>query len=278
MIYNRKEVKINMKNFDVKKLLVLIVIIAVVILGIFLISKGISSKVKSKENELKTYESYVLDYYVNLTAGANTLYSGYDLIYGQDKITIKSLDQQAMINTAASYVSLSENKTDINYSEIVNAYIDKYPNIKEANLVSIDDLKVAMEELFGITNFAPVNIEHTFLYPITYTYLDKHNVYMIEYKTENLVSDNLHTMEYSLVETKKEKDKIITRVAVAYVLKDNTEATSYTYTKDRNNENIIVEKVEEFPKDKINEFDQFDFTLVKNDKGKYILESIEKVK
>lgn len=267
-----------MKNFDVKKLLVLIVIIAVVILGIFLISKGISSKVKSKENELKTYESYVLDYYVNLTAGANTLYSGYDLIYGQDKITIKSLDQQAMINTAASYVSLSENKTDINYSEIVNAYIDKYPNIKEANLVSIDDLKVAMEELFGITNFAPVNIEHTFLYPITYTYLDKHNVYMIEYKTENLVSDNLRTMEYSLVETKKEKDKIITRVAVAYVLKDNAEATSYTYTKDRNNENIIVEKVEEFPKDKINEFDQFDFTLVKNDKGKYILESIEKVK
>ena len=64
-----------MEKFDIKKIGIVLAIIAVVVLAIFLISKAFTGNV-DKES-LEKYEKTTIDYYLGLTAGLNTPFDGY---------------------------------------------------------------------------------------------------------------------------------------------------------------------------------------------------------
>ena len=109
-----------------------------------------------------------------------------------------------------------------------------------------------------------------------YYYLEQYDVFMkVKNQTVDLTSDK-SSMDFKIIETKKEKDTLVTTVAVAYVYYNGTD---YKYAQDKNGSNIIVSGVKEyeFPEDKDDEFNKYIFRTKKVD-DKYILDSIEKVK
>ena len=89
-----------MKNIDFKKLLVLIVIIAVAVLVIFgttKIFKGIGKPSKSVQEKI---ENQIMDYFFFFFIGRSSVYSGIDLLYDKDEVKVEDLDKGSLTELA----------------------------------------------------------------------------------------------------------------------------------------------------------------------------------
>lgn len=265
-----------MKNLDVKKLLVLILIIALIGIIIFFVIKGLN-KEKITEEEKELAETRIAEYYTSLTYGFNTQYSGIDVLYNADSIVFDDLSRASVLNIAATYASSTEYNNNISQN-IVEKLKAKgtYGNIDEASLYLGSSIRKAIKDLFDV-NIEDTSAADNYDYIYDYYYDKEYDIYIsvrndvTDYSTPN------EYVDYSIIETVKEKDKIKSTVAIAYAYNDGTNTNYY---KDRNGEKVVAENVTEFPKDKIDEFDKYVFTLKKaqdNDKN-YVFESIEKVK
>ncbi len=264
-----------MKNFDFKKLLVFILIIAALVALAFVLFKTVNKDKVTEENKQQA-ESSISTYYLNLTKGYSTTYGGLDVLYSYDKITYEDLKEQEIVNTAANYLSDHE----INYtvsSDVMSQLKSsgKYGVLENYRIYSGESIRQAVKELFDsdtiTSNAAPANFTLDILYD-TNT-----DCYLI---TNNDVQNNEAaeaSMDFSIVSTETKDGKLITTVAIAYVYDDNG---NIMYMKDPDGENVIAENLEkkEFPKDKINDFDKYKFTLKQTKDKKYVFESVEKVK
>ena len=133
-----------------------------------------------------------------------------------------------------------------------------------------------LKELFGIENFANPSIEADYTYLLSYTYLNEEDIYIVTAKEENSIVDQNQFIDYSVIETKTKKDKLITTVAIAYAYYDGKASQ---YATDMYGENIVAEEASKFPTEKIDEFTKYEFTFTKSKDGKsYVFESIKKVK
>ena len=262
-----------MKKFDFKKLLVFILIIAALVAVAFVLLKTVN---KDKVEEEKQAESSVSTYYLNLTKGYSTTYGGIDVLYSYDKTTYEDLKEQEIINTAVSYL----NDHDINYTVSADVMSElkengNYGNLEDYRIYSGESIRQAAKELFDVddikSNATPANYTLDIIYDI------ENDCYLI---TKNdVVSNEVSeaSMDFSIVNTETKDNKLITTIAIAYVYDDNG---NIMYMKDPDGENVIVENLEkkEFPKDKVNEFDKYKFTLKQTKDKKYVFESVEKVK
>ena len=263
-----------MKNIDFKKLLVLIVIIAVAILAILGAAKlfknmgGPSKKVQEK------IETRITEYYAKATIGHSTIFSGVDLLYDKDKVEVKDIKYGSMVELAIKYAE--DNKIDLS---VDNDDAAQLKDLIKVESVGYDAKKIReiVKDLFDVE--LP---KESFMATVDYVY----NYYYIEKDDTLLKADsgvhNLATKESSLdfypVSTKKgkEKDTYVTTVAVAYVYDSGY---GVSYAKDKNGTTVVEKDLKEkkFPKEKVDEFTKYEFTTKKVGDN-YVFVSVEKVK
>ena len=263
-----------MKKFDIKKIGIVLAILVIVVLAIFLIAKAVNGNV-DKES-LKQYEKTTVEYYLNLTAGLNTSYDGVEALYEADETKLENLSDRQLLHTAIDYITKEGKASSVDLGTLVLMYKDEYPEIEKSGLYKGQEIRDAIKVLFGIEDFANPTVEADATSLTNYIYLSEEDIYLVFGDYTNSLRDPNLIVDYSIVETKAKKDKIVTTVAIAYAQK--TDSTK-TYASDMFGENIVAEKVTEFPTDKIDEFKKYEFTLVKAKDGKsYIFESVKKVK
>ena len=265
-----------MKKFDIKKIGIILAIVVVLVLAIFLIGKAIKGGSVDK-NDLKKYEDYVVNYYMNLTAGYNTSYNGLEALYASDETTMENVTDKQLITVAIDYITKSGINTSVDYATMIAIYENKYPEIKDALLYNAEDIRKGIKELFGITEFANPTIKGDITNLSNYTYLAEEDIYIISSGdlSQSVVSKT-QSMDYSVIGTEVKSGKIVTTVAIAY---RDFNGKTYIYASDRYGEKIVAEEVSKFPTDKIDKFDKYEFTLSKTKDGKkYVFESVKKVK
>lgn len=263
-----------MKKFDIKKIGIVLAAVVVVVLAIFLIGKLINGTV-DKES-IEKYEKNTIEYYLNLSAGLNTQYDGIEALYQTDETKLENLSDRQLLRTAIDYITKEGKSKGVDQGTLSMLYKDKYPDIEKSGLYNAKELRDAIKILFGIENFANPTIEADATYLTNFVYLAEEDVYLVYGDQTNSIVDPNLKLDYSIVSTKAKKDKIITTVAIAYAQKNGE---TYTYASDMFGDNVIAEKISEFPTDKIKEFDKYEFTLTKSkDDKNYIFESVKKVK
>lgn len=263
-----------MKKFDIKKIGIVLAILVVVVLAIILLGKALKGNV-DKET-LTQYEKVTVDYYLNLTAGLNTSYDGVEALYEVDETKLEHITERQLLHVAIDYITKEGKASAVDLGTLVMLYEDEYPDIAKSGIYKGSEIREAIKVLFGIENFANPTIEADATALTNYIYLSEEDVYLVNGDYTNSLVDSNLIVDYSIVETTSKKDKIITTVAIAYAQKN---AEKLTYATDRFGNNIVAKDVSEFPKDKIDEFTKYEFTLAKSKDGKsYIFESAKKVK
>ena len=139
----------------------------------------------------------------------------------------------------------------------------------------LNEARKAITELFGDIKYvdSSANNNHNFIYD--YIYDSNNDVYLVKRNNNDSQVNTNQGINYKLLSTKEKDEKVIVTIAIAYTYKDDSNTM---YAKDSEGEKIIAENVEEFPEDKIDEFDKFEITLKKSSDNKYVFESIKKVK
>lgn len=263
-----------MKNIDFKKLLVLIVIVAVAIIAIIGTAKlfknigGPSKKVKEQ------IETRITEYFAKSSLGHSTIFSGVDLLYDKDKVEVKDINYGSMIEVALLYAN--DNKIDLSVdnddAEALKKLIKVEPTAYDAKKI-----REIIKDLYDI-DFPEESIMANVDYVYNYYYINKDETLLkAESGVHNLKNDE-SSLDFYAYDTKKGKDKdtYVTTVAVAYVY---TSAYGSTYSKDKNGTTIIEKDLKEkkFPKDKVDEFTKYEF-VTKKVGDNYVLVSISKLK
>lgn len=265
-----------MKKFDIKKIGIILAIVVVLVLAIFLIGKAIKGGSVDKK-DLEKYENYVVNYYMNLTAGYNTSYNGLEALYASDETTMENVTDKQLISTAVEYITKNATSTSVDYATMIAIYSDDYPEIKDAMLYNAEDIRNGIKELYGITNFANPTIKGDITNLSSYIYIPEEDIYIVS--AGDLSQSKLsktQSIDYSIISTEVKSEKIVTTVAIAY---RDFNGKTYIYASDRYGEKIVAEEVSKFPTDKIDKFDKYEFTLSKTKDGKkYVFESVKKVK
>lgn len=260
-----------MKNLDIKKLIVLVLIIAIIGLIVFFIVRGLSED-KIPDEDKKIIETKIDKYYSTITYGFNTQYSGIDILYNSDKIVYDDLTRANVLYIATKYVS--NNNIENNITNTVIENIQKktsYGDLSNATYYTGESIRKAIKELFGV-NILDSAAKDNFDYIYDFQYDQEYDIYIMQRNKVQEYSTPNEYMDYSLISMKKDKDKVKVTIAIAYVYDDGT---NINYYKDRNGENVVAENVTEFPEDKIDEFTKYTFTLNKVEED-YIFESIER--
>lgn len=267
-----------MKNIDFKKLLVFLGIIVAIGLVIFLVTRIGNKEKKTTEEETKILEEIGLQYIAKLTQGYITDYNGIDLLYNNDNVEYKDLSDASILNMAMSYVVKKDLDNSVPTSSLELMAKD-YPNsISEYSAYKGESVRKAIKELFGVDyENKEVIGELGFGYNIFYN--SDFDIYLKgtndQYKTPNYDS----TVKFYVTKTskikKKKEEKLKMEFVVAYTRQND--AARIDYAKDPNGVTIVatINKEEDFPKDKANEFTKYSITLKKVD-GNYVFESLKK--
>ncbi|MGN1370850.1 MAG: hypothetical protein ACI4XM_01015 [Candidatus Coprovivens sp.] len=264
-----------MKNVDFKKLFILIAIIVIIAVVILLVV-NFSNKDKLTKEETQKIEDISIKYYANLTEGYTTVYGGLDILYQRKETTTKNLETVEILNTSIKYAS--DNSFDTSVSDAKVKALEaskKYKNISEYALYNGESVRKAITELFGDIKYvdSSANNNHNFIYD--YIYDSNNDVYLVKRNNNDSQVNTNQGINYKLLSTKEKDEKVIVTIAIAYTCKVDANTM---YAKDPEGEKIIAENVEEFPEDKIDEFDKYEITLKKSSDNKYVFESIKKVK
>lgn len=264
-----------MKNLDGKKLLVLIGIILVVAVIVFVIVKAINNNGITEEDK-KQAEENALTYFVNLTENYKTPYNGIDKLFQLEETTFKTLSQESIVSTAIKYAK--ENDIEIVISDRTASLIknsNTYPNFSEYDVYKGESIREIIKKLFGNVEFSNYDYTNKTSYLYEGIYDNTFDVYLIKRNNVKDVTSEFQSIKFSLIDTKIKDKKIVTTIAVAYVYDDGA---NIMYAQDKNGKNVIAENVNEFPTDKIDEFDKFEITSTKTEEGNIVFESIKKVK
>lgn len=259
-----------MKNIDFKKLLVLLVVIVVVILAIFGVLKLIQrASGPNKETEEKI-EALIKDYYSNLSYGYATIYNGVDFIFDTDKADYKNLNPGSVIEAAIKYATVNNKNLAVNTN--VNEFFTN--NTKKEgiayNAKTIQEcVKILFDQDLALTDyFADAN------YLYDYYYIEEYDAFVKTRSSATDVSNQNASIDVYVIESKKSKNTIVTKIAIGYVYHVSSK---YSYSKDKNGTTVLAKDLEElkFPTDKVDEFKQYYITTKKVD-DRYVFEKIEK--
>ncbi|MBQ8659463.1 MAG: hypothetical protein IJ475_01305 [Bacilli bacterium] len=262
-----------MKNLDWKKLAILIGIIIAVIAVIVLIIKGVTGETKATKEEATAAETIAINNIFNLTLGYETKYSGIDILFSKDKLTIEDITPSLLITSAIRYAVTNDWEITLDTYKLEQAKQLGY-SLESYSPYDGETIRKAIKELYNI-DFTNQSATDELNFRYNYYYIPTLDLYMKQTKSFYNSEQGFY-VDYKIIETTKKGDKIMTKIAIAYVYSDGSKLT---YTNDSNNNSIIFETEEEtgIPDDKLESFDQFTITL-KNVDGNYYFESIEKIK
>ena len=260
-----------MKNFDKKKLAALIVIVVLLILAIFGIVKLVQKNSGLTKEAEEKIEETITNYFTKLSIGYSSVYGGLDFVYDAKEAEYKNLNPGSVLELAIKYAETNDSDMAVNSAvyDFIKTEIGKEGVAYNAKAIQ-DAVKVLFGKDFELTDYFG---GADFLYD--YYYLEDYNAFV---KVRNDVKDATSantSMDFYVVSHKKNKDTVVSTIAVAYVYKSGSK---YTYSKDKNGSKAIVENLDEikFPTDKADEFNKYEITT-KKVSDHYEFVSIKKV-
>ena len=259
-----------MKNFDAKKLLVFLLIIAVVALIGFGLFKLIQGASKPSEKEQSASETLAVKYYLNLTNGYNDVFDGIDILFSKDKYSVEDIPLEAKYNICIKYAMNNELDLfpdDYVISSITNGQSDGIAAYK------IEAINEAAKKLFGEELKFENATNEDFIY--NYYYNDDYKVLLAKLNDRDDNGKTQNGIDYKIISTKKDGNNIVVEVAIAYVA--IREDGTYTYSATSDYSKTIANGISEYklPEDKVNEFPHYKITMAKANDS-YVFKSIEK--
>ena len=259
-----------MKDSRILKILLIIVIIAAIV-GITLLFKNKGGKTASEE-ETKIAEE-LTQTVLDLKTGYNIKFNGKELLYEKDKLTYDDLSRGNILYTASNYV-IDHNLANSVPTNILTAIEEKYNySMNKYTAFRGEAIREAIKEFFGkeYKNQSAID-EANFGY--NFIYIEEYDLYLKGRNESYVLPDGTAFIKTKAIKTTKEKDSLVTEIAVAYVEKVND---VYQYNKDLLGKNTIYEakSIEDIDSDKEKEFEHYLVTFTK-DGDNYIFESIAK--
>ncbi len=254
------------------KFLVLIALLAIIGGGIyFLVTKKNSGKLTSEEKAAQTVS---LKYFFTLGEGYDSKFNGTDFLYRGESFTKDDLNKGIILTAAFNYISDPTNKIDNTIEPSLYAAVEDNYNIEDAIIVKAENVRKAIKTLFDI-EFEDGNYDYE-KYKYIYKYDFNNDVYVRTERT-NTAEDNYYVLK-KVLSTKKDNQKIITKVAVIYAKKDNKK---YIFYADSTEAVQVAEKdsidIEKLSDEEIEKFKKYEITVTKKD-GSYLYESTKVVK
>ena len=257
-----------MKSDRIKKLFIIIIIIALII-GAVLLFKNKGDKKASKEEVKITEELNPL--FLTLKDGYSTNYNGRDLLFEKD-IKYDDLSIGNILLIATTYATNKQYNDAIN-NNVIKA-IEKTYGYSANNFTAFkgEAVRKAIKELFG-KEFEDKSSNEEINFNYSFIYIKEHDIYLKMLKQQYTRNQD-YSIVTTTVKTTSTKDEITTEIAVAYTYKYND---TITYSKDPQNKNKIYEatKKEDIDKNKLDEFNHYIIKLKKSG-DKYVFESITK--
>lgn len=262
-----------MKKVDNKKMAIIIgavVVLAILIVGGFLLLKGNKNGNKASKEKTDMAASKSIAYFTNLTYGAGTSYNGVELLFKQDKITYDNLATSNILTVAFSYAI---DNLDTSIDGVLLSRLEGSYNVDDFTMIPGKAIRTAIKELFGI-EFEDKGAPAVANFKYGYIYDNYCDVYL-QAANKDIKTYTDHVVNYKAIETLEYGDKLVTEIAVAYI--KTVDGKNY-FAKDSTQQNVIYNSKDfKIKDDKIDEFDHYKITLKKNGDN-YVFESIEKVK
>jgi len=257
-----------MKSDRVKKILIIVVILAIII-GAFLLLRKDSKTSKEEPKEAKEINSIIL----SLKEGYGTQYNGKDLLFEEDKITYDDLSAGNILLTATKYVTDKSIDNAISNAVLDTIEHDYGYTVEKYTPYKGEAIRKAIKEVFG-KEWEDKSTTPEMNFGYNFIYIKDHDIYL-KGKSNTYIpeQDNYHLVT-TVVESKKSKDTIETVIAVAYVLK-NGDKYAYSDTPSIKKKIVELDELKEIPEDELDNFEQFVITL-KKDGDNFVFESIAK--
>ncbi len=266
-----------MKNFDFKKLLVFLVIIAALALVIFFVVKLTSNEKKTSDEETKILEQIGLDYISKLTEGYISDYNGLDLLYNYDEtVTYETLTPAMVLHSATKYIINTEMNNAVSTVALEKVTNDVDFDASNYTAFNGEAIRQAIKELYGV-DFTDTSAMDELGFTYNYYYDSNYDIYLKGINSQFSGFNYDNGIRYYVVKTVKDKKEDSLKMEFAVAFTHITEEQKMDYAKEATGETIIVtqEIKDEFPKDKVDEFEKYTITL-KKDGDNYVFDSFKK--
>ena len=264
-----------MKDLDIKKLLVFILIIALLILAVLGLGKLIGKGAKPSKEVQEQVDKLYTEYYSSLTEGYVTDYEGIDYLFEKEKTTYDDLLKGAIINTAIKYAQEKEFDTSIS-TESSAMIAQDYEGVTYS-AYKAEAIRKAVKELFN-KDLPNASVDGGLEYAYDFNYDEDADAYiMIPNDLVVVNAENTDEVRTKVLDTTKKGDKIIITLIVAYVNTDSGESNIYYSEKSQSENSRVGESNDDFISEKDKDFQKYTMTLAKADNN-YVFESIEKAK
>jgi hypothetical protein len=264
-----------MKDLDIKKLLVFILIIALLILAILGIGKLIGKGAKPSKEVQEQVDKLYTEYYSSLTEGYVTDYNGLDYLFEKDKLTYDDLVPGAIINAAIKYAQ--DNDLDIGVDPAAAALVKENYEGSSHTEYNAKGIRDAVKILFN-KDLEDKTVQGELGYAYDFYYEEDIDVYVMvpNSMAANVVDDAL-SVKTKVLDTTKKGDDIYVTLIVAYVSKQEDNYVYYS-ERDLSDSSRVGETTgTDFIDQKDDSFKKYTMKLVKTSEG-YAFDSIEKAK
>ena len=265
-----------MKNVDMKKLLVFILIIALLILAAFGVSKLVGKGSKPSKEVQEEVTNLATKYYATMTEGYTTEFNGIDALYSREKTTYDDINKAAIIYTAIRYAE--DNDIDLSISREAEINLEDLYGREDVVAYNAEQIRKIVKKLFN-KDLVNKDYEGGITFAYNYYYDQDTDTYTVEGNPLAVLDegDSL-AVKTKVVDTVKKGDDIIVSLIVAYVYPGEEGSYVYYSESDGADKNRVAETTKkEFVDEKDDSFNKYEITLKKASDG-YAFESIEKIK
>ncbi len=254
------------------KFLIFIILLALLGGAIYLIVQKNNTGSKTKKEKIETISS--IQHFVNLTEGYDSKYNGIDRLFQEESATKDDLHNGILLTAAYRYILDPKNNIDSNITPIEYAELEEGVDISNATVLKGKQVRDAIKILFGIEfendGYTNKNFKYAYSYdPVTDMYIRKESTNS---------ADAAYSILPIVVSNKKNGSTIVSKVAIAYVIRKDKEFNIYS---DSENTNLIktveIIDINDFTEKELDQMAKFNITSQDINKN-YTFEKIEAVK
>ncbi len=254
------------------KILILIIILALLGGAIYFIVQKNNNVENNTSANLEAINN--VKHFVFLGDGYDTKYNGLDRLFSGEPFTKNDLTNGIMLTAAYRFIADPKNNIDATITPQEYANLEEGYDLEDAKVYKGKDVRDAIKVLFGIDykddGFSSMSYKYEYIYDGTT------DMYIMKTKTNS--ADDKYSVLPLVVGQDKKGSTIVTKVAIAYTVKDGNKYKIYSNV---SNTELVKEvkeiSLEEFTKEEKEKLPKYNITC-KDVDGNYTFEKIEAVK
>ncbi|MGN1337753.1 MAG: hypothetical protein ACI4WW_04680 [Candidatus Coprovivens sp.] len=265
-----------MKNFDWKKIAIIVGIAIVLVLVLALVINNSNKEKEASKEDREIIEKLTDNYIKYLKVGNTTEYIGMDLLFSKDEIKLDDLTDGDILGMAFRYIINETDKEIITKELRLNLQLNEIDPDSYQYILKSEDIKETVKKLFGI-EWENKNYQSTGTEYYNYYYNEFLDIYLqeINEKYKNINFEEIGDVYTRTLKVTKDKKEAKIKIAVAYVEEQDEQQAFYKDSKRKEHIYTTNSIEEEIREDEIERFDTYTITY-KVDGDNYIFDNIKK--